>query len=66
MIKRMQYRAVLFCSVTLLLAGCNKQDDSTANYKTAINNYYKAHPKICGGCGSNVSQLKYDTVMGTL
>ena len=46
MIKRNQYRAVLFCSVTLLLAGCNKQDDSTANYKTAINNYYKAHP-IC-------------------
>src|SRR5271170_6514195 len=41
MIKHNQYRAVLFCCVTLLFGGCNKQADSTANYKTAINNYYK-------------------------
>jgi hypothetical protein len=46
MIKRNQYRAVLFCGVTLLFAGCSKQDDSKANYQTAINNYYKAHP-VC-------------------
>jgi hypothetical protein len=46
MIQHNQYKAVLFCCVTLLLAGCNKQADSTANYKTAINDYYKAHP-VC-------------------
>lgn len=37
-------RALLLCGVTLLFAGCNKQDNSKANYQTAINNYYKAHP----------------------
>jgi hypothetical protein len=46
MIKRNQYRAVLFFGVTLLFAGCSKQDDSKANYQTAINDYYKAHP-VC-------------------
>ena len=39
-----QYRAVLVCAATLLVAGCNKQDDSKMNYQTAINDYYKAHP----------------------
>ena len=39
-----QYGAVLFCAVALLLPGCNKQDNSKANYQTAINDYYKAHP----------------------
>jgi hypothetical protein len=37
-------RVVLLCGVTLLFAGCNKQDNSKANYQAAINNYYKAHP----------------------
>jgi hypothetical protein len=46
MIKHNQYTAVLFCGVTLLFAGCSKQDDSKANYQAAINNYYKAHP-VC-------------------
>jgi hypothetical protein len=35
---------VLFCAVALLLPGCNKQDNSKANYQSAINDYYKAHP----------------------
>ena len=39
-----QYRAVLLCGATLLFAGCNKQDDSKANFQSAINDYYKAHP----------------------
>ena len=39
-----QFRAMLLCGVTLLFAGCNKQDNSKANYQAAINNYYKAHP----------------------
>ena len=38
------YKAALLCAVTLLFAGCNKKDDSKANYQTAINDYYKAHP----------------------
>ncbi len=44
MTKHNQYRAALLCGVTLLFAGCNKKDDSKANYQTAINDYYKAHP----------------------
>jgi hypothetical protein len=39
-----QYGAVLFCAGVLLFPGCNKQDNSKANYQTAINDYYKAHP----------------------
>src|SRR5258707_9000128 len=39
-----QFRAVLICAATLLLAGCNKKDDSKMNYQAAINDYYKAHP----------------------
>ncbi len=46
MIKRTHYGAVLFCGITILFAGCTKKDDSRANYQTAINNYYKAHP-VC-------------------
>jgi hypothetical protein len=38
------FGAVLLCGVTLLFAGCNKQDDSKPNYQSAINDYYKAHP----------------------
>jgi hypothetical protein len=44
MIRYNQFRVILVCGATLLFAGCNKQDDSKANYQTAINDYYKAHP----------------------
>lgn len=33
-----------FCTALLLASGCSKKDDSQANYKAAINDYYKAHP----------------------
>ncbi len=38
------FRAGVVCSVVLLAAGCNKTDNSKANFQTAINNYYQAHP----------------------
>jgi hypothetical protein len=41
---RNNYGVALLCGVALLFPGCNKQDNSKANYQTAINNYYKAHP----------------------
>jgi hypothetical protein len=44
MIRHKYSRALLLCGATLWAAGCNKQDDSKANYRTAINDYYKAHP----------------------
>jgi hypothetical protein len=44
MTRHNQYRAVLVCAATLIFAGCNKQDNSKANYQSAINDYYKAHP----------------------
>jgi hypothetical protein len=37
-------KVLMFCAITLLAAGCNKTDNSQANYKAAINDYYKAHP----------------------
>ena len=44
MTKRNHYRALLLCGATLFFAGCNKQDNSKANYQSAINDYYKARP----------------------
>jgi hypothetical protein len=44
MIRHKQHRALVILGATLLFAGCNKQDNSKANYQTAINDYYKAHP----------------------
>jgi hypothetical protein len=44
MTRRNQWQAVFVCGATLLFAGCNKQDNSKANYQSAINDYYKAHP----------------------
>jgi hypothetical protein len=44
MTRKNQYKAALLCAVTFFFAGCNKQDNSNANYQAAINNYYKAHP----------------------
>ena len=40
------WKAVLICSAAFVFAGCNKQDNSKANFQTAINDYYKAHP-VC-------------------
>ncbi len=42
--KHNQYRTTVICGLTLLLAGCNKQDNSKVNFESAINNYYKAQP----------------------
>jgi hypothetical protein len=44
MTRHNQCRAVLLCGVTLLFAGCSKKDNSNVNYKSAINDYLKAHP----------------------
>jgi hypothetical protein len=45
--KRRNYHLLaLLCGATLLFPGCNKQDNSKANYQTAIDNYYKARP-VC-------------------
>jgi hypothetical protein len=46
MVRRTHYGVALFCGITILFAGCTRKDDSRANYQTAINNYYKAHP-VC-------------------
>jgi hypothetical protein len=44
MMKRNTLRLTLLCSLMLLAAGCNKTDNTKANFKTAIDNYYQAHP----------------------
>jgi hypothetical protein len=44
MTRHNQHRAMLLCGVALLFAGCSKKDDSKANFQSAINDYYKAHP----------------------
>ncbi len=44
MIKQNILRAGVVCGLLLLAAGCNKTDELKANFKTAINNYYNAHP----------------------
>jgi hypothetical protein len=42
---KMQYTAgVLLCGLVILAAGCDKSKPDTTNFKTAINNYYTAHP----------------------
>ena len=42
---KMQYTAgVLICGLVILAAGCDKSKPDTTNFKTAINNYYTAHP----------------------
>jgi hypothetical protein len=33
-----------FCGLIILAAGCNKTKPDTGNFKTAIDNYYSAHP----------------------
>jgi hypothetical protein len=46
MIKHNFLRAGMVCGIVLLAAGCSKTDNTKANFKTAINNYYEAHP-VC-------------------
>lgn len=46
MMKQDFFRGVVLYSAIALVAGCNKTDNSNANYKSAINNYYQAHP-VC-------------------
>jgi hypothetical protein len=42
---KMQYTVgVILCGLVILAAGCNKSKPDTTNFKTAINNYYTAHP----------------------
>ena len=36
--------ALPLCAVLVLAAGCRKTDNTNANYQSAINDYYKAHP----------------------
>jgi hypothetical protein len=44
MTKHNQYWPALLCGAALLLAGCTKQDNSNINYKSALDDYFKAHP----------------------
>lgn len=44
MIRKTIFRASFVCGLILLAAGCNKTDNTKTNFKTAINNYYAAHP----------------------
>ncbi len=44
MIKRSLVRMSFLCGVVLLVAGCSRTDNTKANFKTAIDNYYQAHP----------------------
>ena len=40
-----EVRAMVLCGVAVLgAAGCKKTSDNTANYKSALNTYYAAHP----------------------
>lgn len=42
---RATVRCVAMCGAVLVLAtGCNKKQDNTMNYKSAIDSYYSAHP----------------------
>lgn len=36
--------SLALCGLITLAAGCNKTKPDTTNFKTAINNYYSAHP----------------------
>jgi hypothetical protein len=43
---RINYRAgTALCCLLIAAAGCNKTKPDTTNFKTAINNYYSAHPR---------------------
>lgn len=34
----------VLCGALMPTAGCSKTDNSKANFRTAINSYYQAHP----------------------
>jgi len=37
-------RSTVICAAIFLTVGCNKKQDNTANFASAINSYYSAHP----------------------
>ena len=42
---RTTFRTAAVCGIVVFLtAGCNKKQDNTMNFTSAINNYYSAHP----------------------
>ena len=42
---RATVRSAALCGAVLLLStGCNKKQDNTSNYTSAVNSYYSAHP----------------------
>ncbi|HTZ59863.1 MAG TPA: hypothetical protein VMB49_17260 [Acidobacteriaceae bacterium] len=46
MIRYNQFAVALLGAAVLLFPGCNKQADTKAEFTSAINDYYKAHP-VC-------------------
>jgi hypothetical protein len=44
MTRRKIFIGSALCGVLILAAGCSKTDNSKANFQTAIDNYYQAHP----------------------
>lgn len=44
-IPRMRFASIAaLCGLIIFTAGCNKTTTDTTNFRTAINNYYSAHP----------------------
>lgn len=43
-VHRIRNRALVLCLAMLMTAACSKTDNSDLNYKTAINNHFKAFP----------------------
>jgi hypothetical protein len=37
-------RTTVICAAIFMVVGCNKKQDNTANFTSAINTYYSAHP----------------------
>ncbi|HZY63044.1 MAG TPA: hypothetical protein VFE38_10985 [Edaphobacter sp.] len=45
-IRTLTVRATLCCAATfLMITGCNRKTDNSANFSNAINTYYSAHPE---------------------
>lgn len=45
-IRTLTVRATLCCAaISLMVTGCNKKTDNSANFSNAINTYYSAHPE---------------------
>ena len=56
MIKNTSSTALLLCGMTFVVAGCNKTDNSTANYKAAVNDYYKGASCLFVAGGKEISR----------